>query len=563
MQIHDLQGCSHTSPYNGKKVKNIRGVVTHKVSNGFTMQSINSDEESCSSEAIFVFTNSFPDVLPGDYISVDGQVSEFTAGSSEDHNLSTTEINNPVIKVLQEEFELPKPIILDDQMELIPKEIIENDQLKSFDIDQDGLDYFESLESMLVEVKNATVVAARNSYNEIVVLPNSFTSKNVVSKEGALLNSKTDQNPEKIMVKLPTTYDKKVNVGDTLASPLIGIMDYSYGNYKLLSLSAPEFFSKQIVTEGIGDAQKNLSVVNYNLENLSPFDNEKRFNDFAGQIVDQLNSPDIIVLHEVMDNSGSVDDGTVDADKTIEKLIYAIEEKGGPRYLYSDPKPQNNQEGGIEGGNIRSVLLYRNDKGIQLANADQTVKKMEYQNGRFLVHDNPMRIAENNQSFSGTRKPELWLLEYGGNQFFVIGVHLVSQGANSPEWGNAQPPLRPEEAKRINQAQIIHEEIKDILSMNPQAYLLVAGDMNDYPWSETIAALQGDLLVNSGLAVDPEEQYSYIFEGNAQQLDYIFINKNLAGNIAQARFVHLNTIFDWKDQVSDHDPVYLGLNFNP
>ena len=56
LQIHDLQGCSHVSPFLGKIVNKITGVVTHKESNGFTMQSIEEDEFSCSSDAIFVFT---------------------------------------------------------------------------------------------------------------------------------------------------------------------------------------------------------------------------------------------------------------------------------------------------------------------------------------------------------------------------------------------------------------------------------------------------------------------------------------------------------------------------
>ena len=58
--------------------------------------------------------------------------------------------------------------------------------------------------------------------------------------------------------------------------------------------------------------------------------------------------------------------------------------------------------------------------------------------------------------------------------------------------------------------------------------MIVLGDMNDFQFSDTLAALAngngGDakLLSLTDLLVPAEEQYSFIFNGNAQQLDHIW-----------------------------------------
>lgn len=54
MSISEIQGCSHVSPYNGKLVKDVKGIVTHKFKNGFTMQSQTPDDLDCTSEGIFL-----------------------------------------------------------------------------------------------------------------------------------------------------------------------------------------------------------------------------------------------------------------------------------------------------------------------------------------------------------------------------------------------------------------------------------------------------------------------------------------------------------------------------
>jgi predicted extracellular nuclease len=56
-------------------------------------------------------------------------------------------------------------------------------------------------------------------------------------------------------------------------------------------------------------------------------------------------------------------------------------------------------------------------------------------------------------------------------------------------------------------------------------------------------------------AVD-DDRYSYIFQGNSQLIDHVFVTTNLL-NGAELDFVHINVDFPTVAAVeaSDHDPV--------
>jgi predicted extracellular nuclease len=357
LEIHDLQGCSHISPYNGQHVSGIQGVVTHKYNNGFSMQSINPDDKPCSSEGIFVLTGQFPEEVPGDLVSVSGVVNEFSAGSEEDYNLSRTEIHNPSIIFISKYQELPSPVILDSPEYIIPNEVIENDGLKIFDPLEDGLDYYESLEFMIVEIQKGLVVGPKNEYTEIVLLPISKLDKNIISINGAVVDRKFDKNPERIMVKLAQGDNQNITLGDMTASKVVGIMDYSFGNYKIFLNSKLSIEPATHETNVFQKDPNSITIASYNVENLSIYDDESKFYTIAKQIVQSLGSPDILLLHEIMDDSGTIDDGTISSNVSLTKLINAIIEKGGPDYEFFDNPPVNNQDGGGLIGELVLKLL--------------------------------------------------------------------------------------------------------------------------------------------------------------------------------------------------------------
>lgn len=85
----------------------------------------------------------------------------------------------------------------------------------------------------------------------------------------------------------------------------------------------------------------------------------------ADHIVNFLHSPDIVFLQEIQDDSGPRDDGTVSANKTLATLVAAISEtqqkSSGSEdhweYEYVNIEPEDNQDGGADGGNIRVAYL--------------------------------------------------------------------------------------------------------------------------------------------------------------------------------------------------------------
>ena len=80
----------------------------------------------------------------------------------------------------------------------------------------------------------------------------------------------------------------------------------------------------------------------------------------ASHIVNYLKTPDFMFLQEIQDNSGPTDDGTVSANLTLSTLASAVAAArgaGSPTYAFLDIDPENDQDGGEPGGNIRTAYL--------------------------------------------------------------------------------------------------------------------------------------------------------------------------------------------------------------
>jgi predicted extracellular nuclease len=77
------------------------------------------------------------------------------------------------------------------------------------------------------------------------------------------------------------------------------------------------------------------------------------------------------------------------------------------------------------------------------------------------------------------------------------------------------------------------------------------GDLNDFQFSPPVETLQGDVLTNLMQVLPPQEQYSYVFEGNSQVLDQMLVSANLFIPASiEYDVVHINAEF--ATQVSRH-----------
>jgi uncharacterized protein len=302
-------------------------------------------------------------------------------------------------------------------------------------------------------------------------------------------------------------------------------------------------------TTSLKNSQDVLTVATFNVENLDPKD--RRFENIAKIILNNLNAPDVISLVEVQDNNGPTNDDVVNANQTYQKLIAALENIGSPAYDFVDIAPSDDQDGGEPGGNIRVGLLFRPSR-ITLAKLPRrggsldAVAISQGANGLDLSL-NPGRIDPSNSAFEESRKPLATEFIFNGQKLFIITNHFVSKLGGSPN-----------DVQRVKQAEIVNEFVGQILEVDPQAKVIVLGDLNDLPDSLTLKTLEGNILENLTISLPASDRFTYKFKGNPQLIDHLLVSENLS-RVAQPEIdiVHVNVGFS--KPVSDHDPVIAAF----
>jgi uncharacterized protein len=571
--IAEVQGAGHFSPYQNEVVTNVRGIVTVIRADGFYMESVKPDNDPATSEGIFVFTEWVPDVKVGDEVAVEAVVEEMFPGGVGTENLSITQLDDPVITVKSTGNPLPKPTLVGEGGRIPPDTVIDNDtngivsDETLFDPEQDGLDFYESLEGMRIQINQALVVGPTNAYKEIAVVGDMGAHAGIFTPQGGLVLREEDSNPERIILDDRLAETPFVDIGDYSEDPIVGVVDYEYGNFKILPTTEITFTSSGSEKVGAVDEAREgqLRVVSYNVENLSAPDSE-RIQSLAGLIVNLLMSPDIIGLQEIQDNNGAPNMSGVEADETYRAIIQAILAKGGPVYNYVNIDPKPERDGGEPGGNIRVGFLYRLDSGLTLLDAPHgdamtAVEVMDVDEKPQLSH-NPGRIDPTHDAFDDSRKPLVVQFIYKSEPLFLINNHFNSKSGDTPLFGEVQPPELKSEIQRILQASVVHDFVAEILAIDPQARVMVLGDLNDFQFSTPLDILEGEILLNLIESLPIEERYTYVYDGNSQVLDHILISENIEDNFISLDILHNNSRFDDAQRFSDHDVLIATFDFS-
>ena len=569
VRIRDIQGAAHASRFDGRRVADVHGIVTVATSRSFYMQDPLPDADEATSEGILVFVAGDPKVRVGDEVLVSGEVQEYYPGGYATGNLPITEIVKPSITVVSSGNALPSPTLLGVGGRVPPGQIIDDDSAGDaltgmFDPAEDGLDFYESLEGMLVQIDEAVAVGSTNDYGEIPIVIADAAYRDTRSSRGGVVIELDAYHPERIILDDALMAVPKVSTGDRFAARIVGVLDYNFGNFKLLNPKpwpavVPGGLEPETTAlEGSADL---LKIATFNVLNLDPSDTE--FEVLAAQIVDNLGAPDIIALQEIQDNNGETDDGTVDASLTYAALIAAIEAAGGPQYDWRDVAPADNQDGGAPGGNIRVGLLFRPDR---VTFVDRGVAGPRDANEPVMgaagveLTLSPGRVDPTNNAFFDSRKPLAGEFLFNGSTLFVVANHFNSKGGDTPLFGRVQPPDLASEAQRIEQAQVVNDFVDSILALDPDANVVVLGDLNDFQFSTAIAdVLEADALTNLIWSLAPNERYTYIYDGNSQALDHILVSAHLASFSPLYDIVHVNAEFPAGSRVSDHDPAVALL----
>jgi len=307
------------------------------------------------------------------------------------------------------------------------------------------------------------------------------------------------------------------------------------------------------------------TIATFNLCNFGTDASPARLARLGAILVQELQAPDILAVQEVKGESPVLANGVVPADPAYRALIAAVAHAGGPRYAFREIPPLAHQDGGMAGAHIRVGLLFnpatvlfpdRGDAGPE----DSVGIRLDSGQPRLTL--NPGRIAPNHPAFAGddrhhwapSRKALAAEFELQGRRLFVIVCHFKSMRSTTRREGDYA------KKQRHAQAEIVHHFAADLLACDPQAAIVLLGDLNDVPGSKTLKLLKGETFHNLLEDAPRGQAYTRRHGGQPQALDHILISPALRRGAA-VRIPHLNSDAapGGPEPASDHDPVVATL----
>jgi predicted extracellular nuclease len=138
-------------------------------------------------------------------------------------------------------------------------------------------------------------------------------------------------------------------------------------------------------------------------------------------------------------------------------------------------------------------------------------------------------------------------------------IHLLNNHFLSMSGGE-----QATEPRRIAQAAWNGDLVEHKVANDPEAFVIIMGDLNSYYESPPIDTLRSYGMTHVFDQLAPEKRYTYIYQGVAQVLDHILVNELYENSISSVDILHVNA--DYPLQLpgdtsvlhkSDHDPVVV------
>jgi len=622
-RIFDIQGSGHKAALVGGAIGNggdsgttrvnVEGVVTAIAANGFYIQDATGDGNINTSDGIFVFTNtSGANFTAGQALAVGNsvqilgaQVSEFRpgAGGLTISQLSiSSSITGSSISNLGGSTTIAPVVLGVDRV--MPTGSIASTGFATFDPAIHAADFWESLEGMLVQVTNPVAISPTNEFRtrdpansanaegppnqEIWVTTGTAYDAASQTPRGGLIIAPGDFNPERIQLDdmLPSLALPDVDVGARL-STVTGVVNYDFGNYEVLVSTAPTVTTPSTLTPEVTTitrGPRQLTIGDYNAENmdaeiedtstalanttggvagndlytrLGNSDDDIGDGLYAGHarnIALAMGAPLVVALQEVQDDDGGEISSVVTADRNLQTLVDLIQTTYGVSYSFAYVSPTNNTFGGQPNANIRNAFLYQSEfitlNGVSLLN-DPNPGESDLFTGN---------------DFASSRQPLIGNFSFNGVGFTIINNHLNSKGGDGALFGATQPAVLTSEAQRTEQAKIINAHVDTLLADDPNARIIIAGDLNDFGWSTPVQTIQGapgaQVMFNLGEELLlTNQRYTYNFDGNTQQLDHQLVSASLLNDAAPVHDI-LQVNSEFAAQSSDHDPSLSRFDFS-
>ncbi len=318
----------------------------------------------------------------------------------------------------------------------------------------------------------------------------------------------------------------------------------------------------------------------------------------ADQVITSLHSPDLILVQEAEDQDICTVSGaaltcgdTNDADgrpDTLQELALTVRSAGGPSYAAAYDRT------GADDRGITSAFLYRTDRlrlaaptaGDPVLGADPAVSYRSAGLASNADVSNPKALnavlPSDVDRSTGTDGPNVFTRAPQVARFDVAAApgskeHLTLWAVSNHY--SSGPASRV--GQRREQARYGAAIVTAIEDADGAARVAYGGDLNVFPRpDDPVPANPGDQLgplYDAGLknlwddlvADAPSSAYSYVFDGQAQTLDHIFVNGPLYGDLIEMRAAHVNA--DWAADdagngskgSSDHDPQVARFRSRP
>lgn len=529
-----IQGTGAATSMANRLVR-VEGVVTGAFGgtdiDGFFIQHVDCDGDPASSDGLWIFDGSQDvTVAEGQRVAVTGRVSEH-------YSLTEIQLGKDGLEILD-----PGPTAV----EPVPLPALPQDVAAAAAL-------LEPYEGMRVGLAIQRVVGATNGYGETYVVP-------ADSPVERLFRSTPDGRRLGVVANGDWL---RADHGDRLEG-VVGNLNYTFDNWKL-ALPDPAVVkvwpNASLKAGRFAPAEPGeLTLASYNLENFFDLVDDPAKNDTewtptperyacelaarASSIAENLGAPDVVGLAEI---------------ETKRVLDDLVAQPALRPYRYGTALIEGLDERGIDVG-----LIYRRDK-LQLLGLEQA-------QGCILDPkiDEPgirCRTAAGEEGWTLFARPPLvarFQVLGSRQRFTVIANHFKSKRGGE----DATQPTR------VAQARHLLGLVEALERREPGVPVIVSGDLNDFEDSEPIQTLTGSGKLRDPHG-DPElgpktEQYSFIFNGVSQILDFILVPPRL--ELKAFGHVHVNLDFGTERdgrfcpdparhvRVSDHDPVAARIS---
>ncbi|MDA0245005.1 MAG: ExeM/NucH family extracellular endonuclease [Chloroflexi bacterium] len=569
--IHQVQGSGDASPIVGNVVT-VQAVVVSNFQatlNGFHIQEEVADQDSnpATSEGIFIF-NSTP-VSVGDLVRVTGTVAEFSG---------LTELTGATVTLCSQGNAIAPTLV-------------------TLPLASGGT--WEPYEGMLIEVQDLVVTDnfRLGRFGQIRLATHLLAQPTNVVAPGAPANALQDlnnrsyitlddgraiQNPDPMIYPAPElSYTNTLRGGDAVGQ-VIGVIDHfntdSADDYRLQPTQPVSITAVNVRQETVPAVGGTIQVASFNVLNyFSTLDDGT--NDICGPLANQECRGADSAL-EFQRQYTKIVNAIVEIDAAVVGLM-EIENNATDNAVIDLVTRLN----AVAGAGVYDYV----DTGV--IGTDAIKQALIYQPalvtpvGAYAILDNSV-----DSRFDDTKNRPVIIQTFeensSGERFTVAVNHLKSKGSactdvGDPDTGDGQGNCN---VTRTNAA----EALVDYLATDPtgsgSAYSLIIGDLNSYAQEDPIMAIDAAGYTNLISYFGGVNAYGYQFDGQWGYLDHGLASDELLPFVTDAVEWHINAdepiVFDYNvefktaNQInifyspsgfrsSDHDPVIIGLDFNP